>query len=31
MWIAILAVTFAAVGFAFIGLDKLGKRNKGNK
>jgi hypothetical protein len=31
MWIAILAVAFAAVGFAFFGLDKLGKRNKGNK
>jgi hypothetical protein len=31
MWIAILAVAFAVVGFAFFGLDKLGKRNKGNK
>ena len=26
MWIAILAVAFAAVGFAFFGLDKLGKK-----
>ena len=28
MWIAILAVAFAAVGFAFFGLDKLGKKIK---
>ena len=26
MWIAILAVAFAAVGFAFFGLDRLGKK-----
>ena len=26
MWIAILAVAFVAVGFAFFGLDKLGKK-----
>ena len=26
MWIAILSVAFAAVGFAFFGLDKLGKK-----
>ena len=31
MWIGILGVAFAAVGFAFFGLDKLGRRNKGNK
>jgi ABC-type multidrug transport system fused ATPase/permease subunit len=31
LWIVILAVAFAAVGFAFFGLDKLGGRNKGNK
>ena len=30
MWIAILAVAFAAVGFMFFGLDKLGNK-KGNK
>jgi hypothetical protein len=30
MWIGILAAAFAAVGFAFVGLDKLGKR-KNNK
>ena len=28
MWICILAVAFVAVGFAFFGLDKLGKKNK---
>ena len=28
MWIAILAVAFAAVGFAFFGLDRIGKKNK---
>ena len=27
MWIGILAVAFAAVGFAFFGLDRLGKKN----
>jgi hypothetical protein len=26
MWIGILSVAFAAVGFAFFGLDRLGKR-----
>ena len=26
MWIGILAVAFAAVGFAFLGLDRLGKK-----
>ena len=29
MWIAILAVAFVAVGFAFFGLDRLGKKTKG--
>ena len=29
MWIAILAVAFAAVGFAFFGLDRLGKKKNG--
>ena len=28
MWIAILAVAFATVGFAFFGLDRLGKKKK---
>lgn len=28
MWIAILSVAFAAVGYLFIGLDKLGKKNR---
>ena len=28
MWIAILAVAFVAVGFLFLGLDRLGKKNK---
>ena len=28
MWIAILAIAFIAVGFAFFGLDRLGKKNK---
>ena len=28
MWIVILAAVFVAVGFAFFGLDRLGKRNK---
>jgi hypothetical protein len=27
MWIAILSAAFAAVGFAFFGLDKLGKKD----
>jgi hypothetical protein len=27
MWIAILSVAFVAVGFAFFGLDRLGKRS----
>jgi hypothetical protein len=27
MWIGILAVAFAAVGFIFFGLDKLGKKS----
>ena len=27
MWIGILSVAFAAVGFVFFGLDKLGKKN----
>lgn len=31
MWIGILAVAFAAVGFAFFGLDKLLGKGKGNK
>jgi hypothetical protein len=30
MWIGILSVAFAAVGFAFFGLDRLGRRNKTN-
>ena len=28
MWIAILAAAFVAVGFAFFGLDRIGKKNK---
>lgn len=28
MWIAILAVAFVAVGFAFLGLDRLGKKTE---
>ena len=28
MWIGILSVAFVAVGFAFYGLDRLGKKNK---
>ena len=28
MWVAILAVVFVAVGFAFLGLDKVKKENK---
>ena len=28
MWIAILAVAFAAVGYLFFGLDKIGKKSK---
>ena len=28
MWIGILSVAFAAVGYLFIGLDKLGKKNR---
>ena len=31
MWIAILAVAFATVGFAFFGVDKLGKKRTQNK
>ena len=31
MWIAILSVAFAAVGFAFFGLDRLKRRNKGDR
>lgn len=27
MWVAILSVAFIAIGFAFFGLDKLGKKN----
>ena len=27
MWIGILAVVFAAAGFAFFGIDRLGKKN----
>ena len=30
MWIAILAVSFAAVGFAFFGIDQISKKNKNN-
>ena len=28
LWIAVLAFAFAAVGFLFLGLDRLGKKNK---
>ena len=28
MWIGILSVAFAAVGYLFLGLDKLGKKNR---
>jgi hypothetical protein len=28
MWVAILAVAFAAVGFGFLGLDRLCKRRE---
>ena len=28
MWIGILAAAFAAVGFAFFGIDRIGKKNK---
>jgi hypothetical protein len=31
MWIGILAVAFAAVGYVFVGLDQLGRRNKTDK
>ena len=31
IWIAILAVAFATVGFAFFGVDKLGKKRTQNK
>ena len=31
MWIGILAVAFAAVGFAFFGIDRLGKKKNLNK
>jgi hypothetical protein len=31
MWIAILSAAFAAVGFAFFGLDRLKRRNKGDR
>jgi hypothetical protein len=27
MWIGILAVAFAAVGYLFIGLDRIGKKS----
>ena len=30
MWIAILSAAFVAVGFAFFGLDRLGKKNNDN-
>ena len=30
MWIGILSAAFVAVGFAFFGLDRLGKKNKKN-
>ena len=30
IWIAILSVAFVAVGFAFFGLDKIGKKHKAN-
>jgi hypothetical protein len=28
MWIGILAAAFVAVGFAFLGIDRLGRKNK---
>ena len=28
LWIVVLAFAFAAVGFLFLGLDRLGKKNK---
>jgi hypothetical protein len=31
MWIGILAVAFAAVGYLFVGLDQLGRRSKTDK
>ena len=31
MWIGILSAAFAAVGFAFLGLDRLGKKKTRNK
>jgi hypothetical protein len=31
VWIVILAVAFAAVGFAFFGLDRLIEKSRGNK
>ena len=31
MWIGILSVAFAAVGFAFFGLDRLIEKSRGNK
>ena len=31
MWIGILSVAFAAVGFGFFGIDKIGKRKTENK
>ena len=30
LWIVVLAFAFAAVGFLFLGLDRLGKKNKNN-
>ena len=30
IWIAVLSVAFVAVGFAFFGLDKIGKKRKAN-
>ena len=31
MWIGILAAAFVAVGFAFFGIDRIGKKNKNRK
>jgi hypothetical protein len=28
MWVAILAVAFVALGFAFLGIDRLGKKSR---
>ena len=30
MWVGILGVAFAAVGFAFFGLDRIEKKTKNN-